>query len=108
MRLVINRSTLAVLLVSLSLPALAEDDDISIVGGVSYNWKNEDFKISGKPFKPEFTTVDWSLIAAYKSVYVKVNFDQSIKDSFQIDNSTSSRLAVPTTTPFYSAGTISV
>ncbi|MGB5396005.1 MAG: hypothetical protein WBN96_02565 [Gammaproteobacteria bacterium] len=85
----IKRFILACFVLSISQSALASDDKISIVGGVAYNWKNEDFKISGKPFKPEFTTIDWSLIAAYQSFYVKVNFDQSIKDSYQIDNSSS-------------------
>ncbi len=89
MRPAIKRFILACFVISISQSASAEDDEISIVGGVAYNWKNEDFKINGKPFKPEFTTVDWSLIAAYRSFYVKVNFDQSIKDSFQIDNSAS-------------------
>ena len=89
MNSLIFRIFITCLFTMLSHTALAEEDDISIVGSVSYNWKNEDFTIGGKPFKPEFTTVDWSIIAAYKSAYVKVNFDQSIKDSLQIDNSSS-------------------
>jgi hypothetical protein len=88
MRQITKSFFLACFFVSLSQPVLAEDDEVSIVGGVAYNLKNEDFDIAGKPFKPEFTTIDWSIIAAYKSSYVKFNFDQSIKDSVQIDNST--------------------
>jgi len=85
MQSLIKRFFLATFIVASSQPVLASDD-ISFTGGVAYNWKNEDFKIGGKPFKPEFTTVDWSLISSYKSSFVKVNYDQSIKDSFQIDN----------------------
>ena len=71
----------------LSQPVLAEDDEVSIVGGVAYNLKNEDFDIGGKPLKAEFTTLEWSVIAAYKSSYLRFSFDQSIKDHFLIDNS---------------------
>jgi hypothetical protein len=76
----------SLLLALLSHPVFATSDEISIVAGVSYNLKNEDFKIGNKPFTPEFTTLEWSLIAAYKSAYLRFNFDQSIKDHSQIDN----------------------
>ena len=68
----------------------AENDDISIVGGVAYNIKNERFDIANKPFKPDFVTIEWSLIAAYKSAYVKLNYDESVKDGAQVDTTPSS------------------
>ena len=71
-------------------PVLAEDDEVSIIGGMGYNIKRAEFSVGNKPFKPEFTTVDLSIIAAYKSFYVKAGFDQSIKDHFQINNTPSS------------------
>ena len=87
MRNTIIRFLLACFFLSSSQVVLAEDDEVSIVGGVAYNLKNEDFKVGNKPFKPEFTTLEWSVIAAYKSSYVKFSFDQSIKDHVLIDKS---------------------
>jgi len=65
------------------------EEEISIVGGVAYSLKSEEFTVGGKPFKPEFTTIDWSLIAAYKSSYIKLNYDQSVKDDSILNNTPS-------------------
>lgn len=86
MRQITQSFLLTCFLALLSQPALAGDDEISIVGGVAYNLKSSEFTVGNKPFTPEFTTLDWSLIAAYKSFYVKGSFDQSIKDHIQINN----------------------
>lgn len=72
----------------LAQPVLAEEE-ISIVGGVAYSLKNVEFNIGNKPFAPEFVTIDWSIIASHKSYYAKINYDQSIKDHFQINNTPS-------------------
>ena len=73
----------------LSQSVFAEDDEVSIVGGAAYSFKRTQFDISGKAFKPEYTTIEWSVIAAYQSFYVKAGFDQSIKDHVQINNTPS-------------------
>lgn len=77
------------LVVSFVRPANAEKDEITVVGGVTYSVKKEDFTVGGRPFSPEFRTLEWSVITAYQSSYLKFNIDQSIKDHFQITSSAS-------------------
>jgi hypothetical protein len=108
MRQITKSLLLTCFFVFLSQPVLAEDDEVSIVGGVAYNLKNEDFDIAGKPFKPEFVTLEWSVIAAYKSSYVKFSFDQSIKDFATIDNAPNSGGNIDNQTILFSRKDISL
>lgn len=85
----IRRFILSCFVMCFAQIVLAEDGEVSVVGGVAYNLKNVEFNIGEKPFAPEFVTLDWSVIAAYQSYYVKFNYDQSVKDYFQINNTPS-------------------
>lgn len=74
-----------------SNPALSADgdgflDSLTIVAGVTNIAKTADFTAGIKPFKLNFISLDWSITAAYKNFYVKMNFDESIKDHHQVNN----------------------
>jgi len=69
------------------ISAETDDDPVTVVGGVAYIFKTSDFTVSNKAFKPQYTSLDWSAVLAYKSFYTRVNFDQSIRGHTEIDNS---------------------
>ena len=68
------------------IASAAEDEEINIVASATYAYKSLDFEVGNKRFKPKFTTLDWAITAAYKKAFVKINFDQSIKDHNQVNN----------------------
>lgn len=68
-------------------PAVAEDDAVSIVGGAAFSFKNEEFELGSRPFQTEFATVELSVIAAFRSTYIKLSYDRSINDDTSLDTS---------------------
>ncbi|GMR18766.1 MAG: hypothetical protein BMS9Abin33_1207 [Gammaproteobacteria bacterium] len=66
-----------------STPALYAKEDIQLLTGVSLNNKYSTFEYMGTELSPDYTTVNIEVIGFYKKMYMKVNYDQSIKDDIQ-------------------------
>lgn len=66
----------------------AKDSGVTVVPGVSYGYKNANYKITGVELSPQFIFLDTSLSIISGKFYVSANYDASIKDDMQITNET--------------------
>ncbi|MDH5631531.1 MAG: hypothetical protein OEZ10_00905 [Gammaproteobacteria bacterium] len=67
----------------------AEENALTVVVGGAINYKKLEFAIGNSTFNPNLTTFDLSLTGAYKGVYASINYDESIKDAYIYDYSSS-------------------
>ena len=62
----------------------AEEKGFTVVPGVSYGYKNSNFKITGVELSPNFVVLDTSLGITSGKFYVSANYDSSIKDDILV------------------------
>ena len=76
----------------LGVPAtvMAADSGPSVVANVAINYKSLEFAIVNTEFTPRLTTLDIGVTVASGGFYGTLNYDQSIKDAYVYDYTTSS------------------
>lgn len=67
------------------LPVLAETDNMQYYLGASVNYMETKYEFAGFEYRPEFTTLNTELVVSRGPAYIRVNYDQSIKDDEQFE-----------------------
>lgn len=71
-----------------AIPAEGGDDSVTVIGSAAYIFKNSELTVSGQQLEPQYTSVEWAVVLAYKNLYSRFSFDQSLKGHTEVNNNT--------------------